>query len=521
MVEEKEAIKRLTRLPHIDENRAKKLYKNDISSYEDLLEEGVGGLTALEDVSINNVAEILEKAEEFETKEDGLLVKNLIKDVDELSIEPKDTERFEDQNFQEIAEKLREKDGPSKKQSSDDGVAEGILKGVEELEGVQEKEEDLEEGIADEILKGIEKLEEEPQVGIAERLVKGVKDLTSPSEEHGDDLEEAIAEDSQRGLKELSGSSKNNGIEEHLEMKDPEKRKSSIESLKSPLKRTSERDTSDKGRDDEEKHTPKKIIRIPKNITEEKGISRPSITEALPVVTSFLIPVFIMIFVGIEFIIALLSYPVVTPSSSLYYLTPVTYFRSFWITTLTLSFLAALGIFIPTFIGYDFSSERGIELDKRMISISVFFSSIVCLSLSLHIYHRQIEVGGILALSLLILLLFGLVTQFELLRRKNTIFPKPIKMKECPECSEKVPIDIDLCPVCSTILANPKELSKGYKKGVVEKELEEEDKDENEDEDSSQVDEQDEQNIHEEKSKEKDAESWMANIEKILKFGGG
>jgi len=192
-----------------------------------------------------------------------------------------------------------------------------------------------------------------------------------------------------------------------------------------------------------------------------------SIADLVPVFSSFLIPIFLVLFVGLEFVITLLGYPSVYPARTMYFLTPLPYFEPSWISSLTLSFVVTLSLFVTTWRAYQFESGSGVKLSKYMISVSAVFSVIIIISLILHMYWTRAYSGMILTLILLILTLFLLVTQFELLRRKETTFPKIEERKVCPECGETVPLHLERCSFCGSEIT----LSSESEKGLVEESL--------------------------------------------------
>jgi len=520
--EEQEVINKLTEISYIDETRARTLYQNGINDFDDLLKVGVGGLTVIDDISITKAAEILEEADELSRDEKGV-VETLIKDVDEFSVDrAQKDENADDKDFERIVKRSKEDKKTSTEREPDQTIAGDILKDVNDLKEFPVEEEV--EGIAEELIKNIEDKKEESERGIAESLIQGVKDLSGLSKKEDDEKETDgwIAEDVDKGPDEMSDLYTEKSDEGLIEDHGAREKMSPVESFKSGADEEEEKDLSDERSDDfEEEQKPKRIIRIPSAIIKERGKRRPGITEALPVVVSFLIPVFLMLFVGAEFIIALLSYPTVTPASTIYYLTPAPYFQPFWISSLTLSFLVILGLFIPTVKGYDFSSGKDVQINKRMISVSAFFSFIVTISLALQIYHRQPGSGDLLTLSLLLLIIFGLFAQFELLRRKETLFPFPSEMKECPECAEKIPLDENICSRCGTLVADTERLAHTDKTeiqdGLVEEELDDETEEEHHVDGSEEGGkEETEDSEKESQEKEDDAESWMADIEDAL-----
>jgi len=213
-------------------------------------------------------------------------------------------------------------------------------------------------------------------------------------------------------------------------------------------------------------------------IINTKGNFRENILSLIPVFSSFLIPIFLVLFVGLEFVITLLGYPSVYPARSLYYLTPLPYFEPSWISSLTLSFVVTLCLFITTWKGYQFKSGSGVKLSKYMISVSATFSVIITISLILHIYSSQVYPGITLTLILLILTLFLLVTQFELLIRKETTFPKTKQKKVCPECNKTVPLDLEKCSGCGTVFVEEEEQEEEEEEGIVEETLKESEEEE-------------------------------------------
>lgn len=243
---------------------------------------------------------------------------------------------------------------------------------------------------------------------------------------------------------------------------------------------------------------PKTIFRKPRKVIKEY---RKDIEDILPLFSSFLIPIFLMTFVGLEFIITLLGYPIVYPARSVYYLTPLPFFESSWISSLTLSFVVSVCLFVTSWRGYRFRSESGVDISKYMISLSVVFSVIISASIILHIYYSQGYSGIVLTFFLLALILFLLITQLELLRKKETVFPRVEEKKICPNCNERMSLDIERCPNCDTGIGGAVTKEQPEEdKGIVEEELAE---------------------IEEEESKEKsgkeEEESWT-ELEEALEL---
>lgn len=194
---------------------------------------------------------------------------------------------------------------------------------------------------------------------------------------------------------------------------------------------------------------------------------RENLWDLIPVLSAFLIPFFLLILVASEFAVAMLDYTSIYPAQPLYYLTPLPYVVSSWIASIILSFLVVVALFYTTWRGYDFKSVFRLRVDKNMIFISALLSVIISVSLIIHVYYSQMYSGIILTFVLLILSLFMLITQLELLRKEYISFPRIEEKKVCIECGGVMELDVENCLLCGLRLAVlEKKMSKVDREGI-------------------------------------------------------
>jgi len=277
-------------------------------------------------------------------------------------------------------------------------------------EGFENPEDILERGM--EGIAGID------QIGVrtAEKIIDGAEQLV---EKEGKDEEEVQKEFDEK--EEISES------EELTDKSEDEV----VESITEDIKTTVEEDLEEK---------PKRVI-IGENISKNLG-------DFIPILSAFLIPVFLLLLVASELMVTLLDYTSIYPAQSIYYLTPSPFVVSSWFASLVFSFLIVLALFVTTWIGFKFGSVPSLKLDKNMIFFSGLFSLIISVSLISHLYHSQIYSGIVLTIILLVLSLFMLISQFEILRKKNISFPKVIEKKACFECGGVMALELENCPRC-------------------------------------------------------------------------
>jgi len=189
--------------------------------------------------------------------------------------------------------------------------------------------------------------------------------------------------------------------------------------------------------------------------------------DLVPVLSAFLIPLFLLILVASEFVVVLLDYTSVFPAQSLYYLTPLPFAVSSWIGSITLSFLVVLALFILTLKGYDFNTVFRVKIDKSMILLSAVLSIIISVSLIVHVYYSQMYSGIVLTYVLLVLSLFMLVNQLELIRKKYSLFPRIEEKKACIECGGVMDLDLENCPQCGSEIEVLEEKISKVEKGFI------------------------------------------------------
>jgi len=188
---------------------------------------------------------------------------------------------------------------------------------------------------------------------------------------------------------------------------------------------------------------------IPKRVIIGEEI-RENIRDFVPIISGFLIPFFLLIFVASEFVAVLLDYTSIYPAQTLYYFTPFHYLGTSWIVSLTISLVIVVAVFLTTWKGYDFDSVRRLTIDKNMIFYSAVLSFIILVSLIIHISYSQAYSGKGLTFVFLILALLLLVMQLELLRKKETVFPSIEERKICVKCNGLMALDLETCPRCDS-----------------------------------------------------------------------
>ncbi len=372
--------------------------------------------------------------------------------------------------------------------SLDDVIKGGIVTLID-LEGIGI---DSAIDIVDEVKELKEEKEMKEEKEVVETITRDLEELTTFSE---DELEEEKILDDLLGKESDSSSPERSEViktEKQIEKNNKEDEGivagflKNIDSMKGlwsdeeEEKKIRRKKRSKVAKKKEEKHK-----EVP-GLTVEKTELYKNLPEAIPAITAIFIPILLLIYVGLEFIIALLAYPSIYPARSIYYLTPSPFLQPSWISSLTLSFLVTVGLFLPTWRGYDFSSESGLKLQRYMISISVVFSVIIAVSLILHIYHSFPDPVGLLTFLLLFLTLFLLVVQFDLIFRGKTEFPETAIRKLCPECGEKMFLTTENCPNCGLKVAVPKQ-------GLIDKE--ESDKEDRTHEEEKKTDKDDEEGM--------------------------
>ncbi|MBS3781784.1 MAG: zinc-ribbon domain-containing protein, partial [Candidatus Thermoplasmatota archaeon] len=209
------------------------------------------------------------------------------------------------------------------------------------------------------------------------------------------------------------------------------------------------------------------MLQKPKRVVMGKEDDWKSIGDIVPVFGSFLIPIFLVTFVLLEFILVLIDYTSFYPAQALYYLTPLPYLGLSSMFSLTISLMVTFGLFFTTLRAYDFSSRPGLKLDKSMLLISAFFSIIISVSLTIHISYTQFYSGISLTLVFWILAFFVLVTQFELLRKKYSVYPRIKEKKACPNCLALIDLNLGECTECgSEVEVLEKSWMEGEEEGI-------------------------------------------------------
>ncbi len=135
-----------------------------------------------------------------------------------------------------------------------------------------------------------------------------------------------------------------------------------------------------------EKKEKKKLDRKPDETEETyEDLVEVDGSDLVSPVYSFLVPAFLMFYVGFEFLSALILYPLVSPSKVSLYVSPVTFFVGENISTLTISFCIVIALFIATLLSFDFETRK-LSIDRRRIIVSLMISAVIALSLGTYMY---------------------------------------------------------------------------------------------------------------------------------------
>lgn len=130
-------------------------------------------------------------------------------------------------------------------------------------------------------------------------------------------------------------------------------------------------------------------------------------------VYSFLVPIFLVIYVCIEFSAVLLVFPLISPSRVLLYLTPMPMLQGESLPSLTASFFVALGLLVSTLISYDFS-ETTLSIKRKTIALSLAISLSMGVSLGMYVYFVPYSLARVHHYVVFFLTLILIATQLDL-----------------------------------------------------------------------------------------------------------
>mgnify|MGYP006288163119 CR=1 FL=1 len=135
---------------------------------------------------------------------------------------------------------------------------------------------------------------------------------------------------------------------------------------------------------------------------------------------SFLLPLFLLIFVSLEFFIVLVMYPLAYPAQVVLYLTPMPFVRGESVASITISFLVCLGLFLTTLQGYNFKTNT-LNLSRKRILIPFLLSLMIGVSLAVYIYLVPFTISRISHYLLFILIMILLASQFDIIKNHKNL----------------------------------------------------------------------------------------------------
>ncbi|MGM0509738.1 MAG: double zinc ribbon domain-containing protein [Thermoplasmatota archaeon] len=169
--------------------------------------------------------------------------------------------------------------------------------------------------------------------------------------------------------------------------------------------------------------------------------------------STLIVPLFLMIYVSLEFFTALIANPFVYPFRALLYFTPLPLFLSSWTSSIAFSFLAVVGLFALSVKGIQYISDerKFIVKDRMMLTFAVILSAVITISLGLYLVTTPFNTADIFSLVLLMLVLSTTGTQsFILASDKYQIFREESTEDYiiCPNCQTELPPEARRCHFC-------------------------------------------------------------------------
>ncbi len=381
------SIEELSKLPGVGENRAELLYMRGLTSAENIVKSGLTGLAALPQIGFKSAKKILEGArEEVEKKEEGGGDDDDLKSLDQLEIALKSIEE-DDDSFEMDEEYVEEED-------LDDEINQ-LYRLMSEEGPDEERGEEIDEEIVQEEIVEEEVPDEEGMEEIYERITRVD--------------EEEVSE----------------------EISEPEKKTKNCPSCRSTIPVSSQ-------------GCPicGVIFDVPGEGKNLKSIFVP--------MCSFIVPLFLMIYVGLEFFSSLLANPWVYPYQALLYFTPLPLFDPSWLSSISLSFLVVLGLFILTVKSYGFDSTKHefIVKDRKLVSLGLIFASMITVSLAIYMIITPFYLANILSYVLFILILSTVMSQIYILVPKEESIEEQTKTTLCLLCGSMINSSLKKCPEC-------------------------------------------------------------------------
>lgn len=422
-LESVKVIKRLINIPGVGIRTAEILFNNGFTSAEQIVSEGVEKLVSLPQIGTATSKNIIKGANEYLEKE--------IDEQEEISKQDDDLEDDEDD--------LEEEDYDLDEELND-------LFGGEEIDDFEEDiEEDFEEDydVEMEMKKLFE--EEEP-------------------EEITEDGEGTIKEESTVSQKEPEGSKEKPAGKEK---KTTEKKGKAI----IPIKQKATQLCPSCGNilSQHSQGCPKCGLIF------DMGQNKNLYSSVFISLSSFLFPLFLMVYVSLEFLTSLFANPYIYPYRALLYFTPVPLFIPSWLLSIALSFLIVFVLFIVTSRGIEIVSRgRNLIIKNRgMLYLAVVLSFIITISLGIYVVSSTYSASNFLSYGLFILALSTFSTQTYLLLIMDSDFIALITKKfaqekyiHCPYCEMPLHPDARECKYCGKELGISDTVEEREQKGM-------------------------------------------------------
>ncbi len=184
----------------------------------------------------------------------------------------------------------------------------------------------------------------------------------------------------------------------------------------------------------------------------EVSLVKRTYSSFLVPIFAFIIPLFFMIYVCLEFFTALFANPLLYPYRAILYLTPLPLFSTSWLSSVALSFLIVLGLFILTFAAFDFDtrSNKFVVQRPKFLNFTLILSLIITVSLALYIILSPIYLANVFSYVLFLLILTTSSTHAFILTRKapeEEYFEKE-ELIMCFNCGTTTTISDHTCPGC-------------------------------------------------------------------------
>ncbi len=148
-------------------------------------------------------------------------------------------------------------------------------------------------------------------------------------------------------------------------------------------------------------------------------------------ICSFVIPLFMLFFVGLEFFATLIIYPLTFTHSSLIYLTPYSYYSTYWLSAMAVSFLMVLTVFVLTLISFNFMPrEKLLRMNRRPLLLAFLITLVLTLSLGYYVFVSGYYSGKILSFAMLSLFILTGFSQINILLTPETLLKNVVIVEE-------------------------------------------------------------------------------------------